>query len=311
MNAQDILPKLKAWFEDYVCQFFSEDPVVQKGIELKAEHTRRVCDVIVDIGETLDLSIEDLCMAEASGLLHDIGRFQQYMQYRTFSDHRSVDHAALGVDVIKASRVLDGLVPAIADIIVRVALFADDARRITAEHLDADIIVRVVRYHNRPFLPLGERERCLFFLKLLRDADKVDIWRVVTDYYKNAGQSRNLAIEMELPDIDQISDPVYEALMNGQLVQMIDVKTLNDFKLLQIGWIYDVAFPRTFQIVRKKAYLELIRDALPQGSVHAKEIYKRARTYLERNSSTGQRVRPEPINDYEKATKRSMSFSSK
>ena len=288
MNAQDILPKLKAWFEDYVCQFFSEDPVVQKGIELKAEHTRRVCDVIVDIGETLDLSIEDLCMAEASGLLHDIGRFQQYMQYRTFSDHRSVDHAALGVDVIKASRVLDGLVPAIAD-----------------------IIVRVVRYHNRPFLPLGERDRCLFFLKLLRDADKVDIWRVVTDYYKNAGQSRNLAIEMELPDIDQISDPVYEALMNGQLVQMIDVKTLNDFKLLQIGWIYDVAFPRTFQIVRKKAYLELIRDALPQGSVHAKEIYKRARTYLERNSSTGQRVRPEPINDYEKATKRSMSFSSK
>jgi hypothetical protein len=287
MNAQDILPKLKAWFEDYVCQFFSEDPVVQKGIELKAEHTRRVCDVIVDIGETLDLSIEDLCMAEASGLLHDIGRFQQYMQYRTFSDHRSVDHAALGVDVIKASRVLDGLVPAIAD-----------------------IIVRVVRYHNRPFLPLGERDRCLFFLKLLRDADKVDIWRVVTDYYKNAGQSRNLAIEMELPDIDQISDPVYEALMNGQLVQMIDVKTLNDFKLLQIGWIYDVAFPRTFQIVRKKAYLELIRDALPQGSVHAKEIYKRARTYLERNSSTGQRVRPEPINDYEKATKRSMSFSS-
>ena len=288
MNAQDILPKLKAWFEDYVCQFFSEDPVVQKGIELKAEHTRRVCDVIVDIGETLDLSIEDLCMAEASGLLHDIGRFQQYMQYRTFSDHRSVDHAALGVDVIKASRVLDGLVPAMAD-----------------------IIVRVVRYHNRPFLPLGERDRCLFFLKLLRDADKVDIWRVVTDYYKNAGQSRNLAIEMELPDIDQISDPVYEALMNGQLVQMIDVKTLNDFKLLQIGWIYDVAFPRTFQIVRKKAYLELIRDALPQGSVHAKEIYKRARTYLERNSSTGQRVRPEPINDYEKATKRSMSFSSK
>ena len=288
MNAQDILPKLKAWFEDYVCQFFSEDPVVQKGIELKAEHTRRVCDVIVDIGETLDLSIEDLCMAEASGLLHDIGRFQQYMQYRTFSDHRSVDHAALGVDVIKASRVLDGLATAIAD-----------------------IIVRVVRYHNRPFLPLGERDRCLFFLKLLRDADKVDIWRVVTDYYKNAGQSRNLAIEMELPDIDQISDPVYEALMNGQLVQMIDVKTLNDFKLLQIGWIYDVAFPRTFQIVRKKAYLELIRDALPQGSVHAKEIYKRARTYLERNSSTGQRVRPEPINDYEKATKRSMSFSSK
>ena len=284
MNAQALLPRLKTWFEDYIRQFSSEDPIVQKSMDLKAEHTRRVCDVIMDIGGTLDLSMEDLCVAEVSGLLHDIGRFQQYMQYRTFSDYRSEDHAALGVEVIQASRVLNGLAPNIAD-----------------------IIVRVVRYHNRAHLPVGERNRCLFFLKLLRDADKVDIWRVVTDYYQNVGETRNQTIEMELPDIDKVSDPVYEALMNGKPAQMTDLRTLNDFKLLQIGWIYDVNFPRTFQIVREKAYLELIRDTLPQGSVRATEIYKRARAYLERNSSAGQRVCPETMNGYEKANKKSMS----
>jgi len=72
--------------------------------------------------------------------------------------------------------------------------------------------------------------------------------------------------------------------MNGKLVQMADVKTLNDFKLLQIGWIYDINFPRAFQIVRENEYLEMIRDALPEISVRVAEIYERARAHLGRNS---------------------------
>jgi hypothetical protein len=262
MDARSLLPGLKAWFEDYIRRLSSDDPTIQKGIDLKIDHTRRVCETIVHIGGTLDLSREDLCMAEASALLHDIGRFEQYRRFRTFSDYRSEDHAALGLKVIQANRVLQGLDPAVAE-----------------------IIVRVVRYHNHAVLPVGEDERSLFFLKLLRDADKVDIWRVVTDYYQNAGDNRNQTIELDLPDRPRVSDSVYEALMKGRPAQMADLKTLNDFKLLQIGWIYDINFPRTFQIVRENGYLEMIRDALPQGSVRVAEIYERARAHLERNSS--------------------------
>jgi len=148
----------------------------------------------------------------------------------------------------------------------------------------ADIVVRVVRYHNRAALPVGQEERCLFFLKMLRDADKIDIWRVVTEYYQNARNNRNRTIELGLPDIDRVSDPVYESLMSGKIVQMADLKTFNDFKLLQIGWVYDINFPRTFQIVREKGYLEIIRDALPRNSARAAEIYERARAHLEGNS---------------------------
>jgi len=262
MNPQSLLPRLKHWFEDYVTQFSSDDPILQENVDLKAKHTRRVCKDVIDIGASLDLSKEDLCIAEASALLHDIGRFEQYSRYRTFSDYRSEDHAALGVKIIQAKRVLDRLEPAAAD-----------------------IIVRVVGYHNRAVLPVGEGERCLFFLKLLRDADKVDIWRVVTEYYQNAENNRSQTIELNLPDIEGVSDPVYEALMNGKLVQMADLKTLQDFKLLQIGWIYEVNFPGTFQIVREKKYLEKIRDALPQEVPRITAIYERASAYLDGNSS--------------------------
>jgi len=48
--------RLRAWFQDYVSRFSSEDPIVREIIVLKAEHTRRVCEAIVNIGESLDLS---------------------------------------------------------------------------------------------------------------------------------------------------------------------------------------------------------------------------------------------------------------
>lgn len=257
-----LLPKIKTWFEEYVHRYDSNDAVFQENIDLKAEHTRRVCEVIRDIGKSLHLSPKDLYLAEVSGLLHDIGRFEQYQRYRTFADYRSEDHAALGVKVIRENRILDGL-----------------------DSASAKFLTQAVGCHNKAWLPDGESSRCLFFLKLLRDADKVDIWRIVTEYYRDSSNNRNMTIELDLPDIDHISPPVYNALMGGRLVQMSDLKTLQDFKLLQIGWIFDVNFPRTFQIVRENKYLEAIRNALPLKSFCIIKAYERAHAHLERNAA--------------------------
>ncbi len=258
MNPQQVLPKMRIWFSEYVRRFDSEDPAVQQSMDLKAQHTLKVCEAILDIGGSLKLSEIDLCLAEITALLHDIGRFEQYARYRTFADGKSENHAALGVEIIRDSRILEALDPE-----------------------PADIVVSAVRHHNRASLPEPESERHLLFLKLLRDADKIDIWRVVTDYYRRSGKQRNRTIELDLPDTGHVSAPVCKALMNGRLVQTADLRTLHDFKLLQMGWIYDINFPRTFQIVRERKYLEAIRDALPGESPCVAEAYKRARAYLE------------------------------
>lgn len=257
-----LLPRLKSWFAEYARRYNSDDPNVQENIKLKAEHTLKVCEAIRDIGSSLHLSKKDLCLAETTGLFHDIGRFEQYRRYRTFFDNKSQNHADLGVKVLRDTQILDGLEP-----------------------YDVDLIMFAVGNHNLASLPDGESARRLLFLKLLRDADKVDIWRVVTDYYRNKGNNRNRAIELDLPDVDHVSIPVYETLLNEKIVQMADLKTLQDFKLLQIGWIYDVNFPRTFQIIREKQYLRAIRDALPRESRPATEVYERACAYLERKAA--------------------------
>ena len=269
MDLQAFLPELWHWFEKYVGQFASRDPNIQAALDLKQAHTRRVREAILDIGRHEGLSGEDLHMAEAAALLHDIGRFEQYRRYRTFSDARSENHALLGVNVILDNGILEDIDP-----------------------LKAKIITRAVEYHNRAVLPANENGRCLFFMKLLRDADKVDIWRVVTDYYRNVHHERNQTIELDLPDTPEISDSVCRSLMKGNMVQMTDLRTLNDFKLLQIGWIYDVNFRRTFQIVHEKGYLERIRDALPGNSVRIQEVYQRALTYLNLKASEDGNRRP-------------------
>lgn len=253
-----LLSNLKTWFADYVRRFESEDPDIQKNIDLKSEHTRRVCENILDIGRGLGLSSKDLFVAEAAALLHDIGRFEQYRRYRTFVDSKSEDHAALGVKIVRENEVLKGF-----------------------ESGSADTVLRAVACHNRLAVPADGDAQFLLILRMLRDADKIDIWRVVTEYYRRSDNSRNQAVELDLPDTGDISDSVYEALMAGRPARMADLRVLNDFKLLQIGWIFDLNFPRSFEIVRDTGYLEAIRDALPRGAKRVDDIYSKARKYLE------------------------------
>jgi len=259
MICQDILSDLKAWFSDYVETFLSGDSDHRRNIELKVDHTRRVCAEILDVGKSLGLNGEDLCLAEITALFHDIGRFEQYARYGTYRDLVSEDHAVLGVRVLRENRVLERLEPP-----------------------TTDLLLRTVSYHNRAALPENETERCLYFSRLLRDADKLDIWRVVTDYYTQKNGTRNETIELDLPDKPDISDRVYEDLMSGRLVRVDCLRTLNDFKLLQMGWIFDVNFPRTFQLVLERAYLKIIRDTLPP-SKRVMEVFSKVQSYLEKS----------------------------
>jgi len=75
---------LKKWFTSYVQTFKYKDLELQQNIDLKKDHTRRVCEEIINLGEQLGLNEDELRLAEIIALLHDIGRFEQYARYKTF-----------------------------------------------------------------------------------------------------------------------------------------------------------------------------------------------------------------------------------
>jgi len=252
----NIFQDIKNWFSGYVQTFKHGDKDCQKNILLKEKHTMRVCKEILHIGKQLALTDNELQLAEIMALLHDVGRFEQYACYHTFVDLESVNHAKLGIKILKKYDVLNKF-----------------------DETTKDLIFKTIDYHNRAATPENETESCLFFAKLLRDADKLDIWKVVTDYYHQKGGTRNGTIELGLPDTSGISDAVYRDLMQKNIVDVTNIKNLNDFKLLQTGWIFDINFKPTFQSIKNRHYLELIRDVLPTSD-KVQKIFELIYQYL-------------------------------
>ncbi len=254
---------LKSWFRDYVRNYYSNDSQYQRNIDLKYEHTLSVCKEIVNIGRTLNLSRENIQFAEITALFHDVGRFEQYRRYGTFVDLKSENHSVIGIRILKEKQVFKDLRPE-----TQILIFC------------------TIENHNRFKLLEGESETCLFFSKLLRDADKLDIWRVVIQYYQNMHLSRNSGIELDLPDRDEISDQVYHDLMSEKLVRTEHLKTLNDFKLLQMGWIYDIYFLKTYELIQKRGYLQSIQDTLPKTE-KLNILYNKLKHYLQKKLIAG------------------------
>ena len=252
-----LLDELRAWFEGYVERFLCGDEAFRHSVEIKLEHTRRVCSEIIDLATSLGLGPEDIAFSESLALLHDVGRFEQYKRYETFSDRKSEDHAQLGIRILEENHVLDRLEPT-----------------------ERAIFCRCISNHNRFRIPEGESKRCLCYSRLLRDADKLDIWRVVTEYYAAIDRSRNPILELDMPESPEISDEVADAVLAGRIIDLRDLRTSTDLKVLQMGWVFDLNFPRTFQLVDAREYLEKIADSLPRNE-RAAGIYHSMRSFLD------------------------------
>lgn len=250
---------LESWFSDYVGAFRYQCKELQQNINLKIEHTGRVKKEIISIGTQLGLDKNELNLAEIIALFHDLGRFEQYDRYKTFSDRKSEDHAELGIRILKKYNVLDSL---------------DDTLK--------EIVFCSVKNHNKAFVPENETDGCLFYSRLVRDADKLDIYRVVTSYYLRNDLQHNSVLELGLPDTPGISKEIYDMLLAGTIVDSKYVKNLNDMKLLQAGWIYDLNFRPTVEFIKERGYIELLRKALPDTN-EIKNIFDSINLHIQKS----------------------------
>ncbi len=237
------LTSLKTWFAGYCASFSTPVPEDQRNLAVKQEHTHQVCLNSLRIGRDLNLNEEGLLLAEAIALCHDVGRFPQYQRYKTFDDSISVNHAALGAKELCDRKALQGV-----------------------PKPDQDLIVHAVILHNVFFLPGNLDERTRLFTRLVRDADKLDIWRVFIEYFGQDKNAQATAIALGLPDTPEYSPKVLACLQRGEMAAKSDLKTLNDFKLLQLTWLYDINFASSLQVVLERGYIEKIAGVLPDNT---------------------------------------------
>jgi hypothetical protein len=233
------------WFNNYIDQYVQQYPNLKENIEIKADHCRKVSHEMVGLAKSMELEQNEILLAETIGLFHDVGRFKQYVKYQTFSDSKSQNHAELAIEVLNENNILTD--------------FQDD---------EIEIIHQSILNHSRAEIKTNKNEKVNFFSKLIRDADKLDIWRLITEYYmvkeKNANHD-NKTLELELPDSDEISEEVFNAIVKKQVVLKESMRTLNDFKLLQIGWLFDLNFNYSIKRLHEKKYLDKIFESLPKN----------------------------------------------
>jgi hypothetical protein len=133
------------------------------------------------------------------------------------------------------------------------------------EEAEREIIEKAIEYHGCRELPSDLDGECPLFSKLLRDADKLDIFIVSLDCYKRHRENpAEYELEVDFPDVPEYSAEVIEAILNEQRFDYSRLRTWNDMKLLQLGWVYDVNFTATLKRIRERKFLEKIVDFLPQ-----------------------------------------------
>ncbi|MBA4371970.1 MAG: HD family phosphohydrolase [Thermodesulfovibrio sp.] len=234
----------KIWFNEYSRNFVLDDREGQKNIDLKIEHTFRVCSLILRIAEGEAADSHETLLAETAALFHDLGRFPQYRQYRTFRDSLSINHGRLGAEVLRQEHVLDHL-----------------------PEEEQAAILNAVQFHNAFAIPERNSEGQLRLLRMVRDADKLDIWRIFLGFYEGAQAGIPSEAGMGLPDLPTYSDEVLKNIERGHTASMAHLRTLNDFKLMLMSWAYDLNFITSIRLLAEQDYINRLSALLPRDEV--------------------------------------------
>lgn len=198
-----------------------------KDIKVKYEHSFNVYKNSKEFIKDNSFSDSDNKLIKVISLFHDIGRFEQITKYGTMNDFKSIDHGKLGCDILLDNNILNDF---------------------TGQ--EKDIILKSIYYHNKKKISDDLDDRTIFHCRVVRDMDKIDIYRVYFKYYtKNYS---NLIID----------DEQYDLMVNKEHLDYRKIKNNLDYVLLQISWIYDFNYSFTMKKVLKNKYLDKLFDMI-------------------------------------------------
>jgi putative nucleotidyltransferase with HDIG domain len=244
------IEKAKETFNNYTSNYDNEN----ENIKRKILHTNRVVDCCKYIAEKLGLNENEIRLAMLIGLLHDIGRFEQLKLYNTYSDHKSIDHAKLGVNILFDSNLIK-------------------------EFVDEDkynkIILKAVLNHNKiDFLKEDMNEEELMFCNIIRDADKLDNMYIAT--------KDNFMDILKVEDVNNeiITDKIFDYILNHKLVILKDVVTNIDFLMVYLGYIFDLNYKCSYEFIKKSNYIDEIINRVNSRMADTNEKLLKIKTVL-------------------------------
>lgn len=216
-------------------------------LQIKLTHTRQVlanAKIIVEAHEHPLLVGDTARAALLAALYHDVARFEQFTRFGTFRDADSVNHGALGAQIIRRQGFLNDEAPHI--------------RR----------LARIgVCLHNRYRLPrLGAAEGVV--TAVVRDADKIDIFRVMAQHLNAAVPSGDVVLHVK-NEPESWSPTVADMVLHGQVPNYGDLHYVNDFRMLLVSWLRDLGFSGSCRRLAETGTVEPVLEGLPDSAAFA------------------------------------------
>lgn len=243
-------------FAEYVRNY---DPSDEK-IKLKIDHTYRVAGMCQRIAESLGLSEPDVDIAWLLGMLHDIGRFEQIRRFGTFNDVQSVDHAEFGADLLFK----EGLIRKFAEGYYEECELArsgnEEAEQIIKnnEHHNKDtgLLEMAIRQHNKYRVKEDLTERQRMFCDILRDADKVDIFKV------NADIPMEIIYDVTTEELKNgiITKEVLESFYKKETVLKSVRRSAVDHIVGHISLLFELVYKESYRQAKEQGYVYKLLD---------------------------------------------------
>ena len=217
-------------------------------IVYKYNHSYRVVHQAEEICRSLDLDNVERDLASLIALLHDIARFRQWTEYKTFKDKDSFDHGDEGAKI----------------------LFDEgEIKNYICDKNDYDIVKKAIRNHNKYVIEDKLNDRELLHSKIIRDADKIDILY--------AFSTKRL---LEIKNDDSIiNDEARKEYFEHKPVYRDNVKSVNDRAISLFSFVFDLNYDYSYERIYEEKYIDKIYEGMKN-----KEIFKNSLTLeMERN----------------------------
>lgn len=207
------------------------------SFKLKVVHTYHVADNAREIAKKLNLSKEDIELAELIGLLHDIGRFEELKITKELNSVK-FNHAIHGSKMLFENGMIRE--------------FIDDNQY-------DKIIKKAIENHSRLSIEDGLEDRILLHSKIIRDADKLDNYRVKTDENIETIFPKRVKNREDMENAI-LSNKVYETILDKKCVDIHDRITPLDFWVCILAFTFDLNFDVTYKIVKENDYINVLID---------------------------------------------------
>ena len=285
-------------FAEYVRNY---DPSDEK-IKLKIDHTYRVAGLCQSIAKSLNLSEADVDIAWLLGMLHDIGRFEQIRRFGTFSDADSVDHAEFGADLLFKEGLIRKFAEGYYEKCELVGAGNEEAGQAYSRQKDcqkdykedcdegklnseqvkcnegklAGLLELAIRQHNKYRVKEGLTDKELMFCNILRDADKVDIFKV------NAEVPMEIIYDVTTEELKNgiITKEVLESFYRKETVLKSLRKSAVDHIVGHISLLFELVYPESYRQAKEQGYVYKLLDFksdVPEVDVE----FGRMREYLD------------------------------